>query len=141
MTQITVTFNLASGTLVVGPSAGVGEYWVAGEGITYPVFDYRIRYAPESDVHPGRVRLAYTVNGDELTIPIYAQAASAAALATMKTNFDNACGYPGTITVVQDGVTHTYTDRDPATPIWTQDFGMANAHLARAVCVVPVNPI
>jgi hypothetical protein len=140
MTSITVTFTLASGSLVVGPAPGVGSYVVTSEGITYPVFDYRIRYAADSDVHPGKTALAYTLEADTLTIPIYAQAASAAALATMRANFDAACAYPGTIAVNQDGVTRTYTDRLPAAPVWEQDPGMAVAHLLRGSVVIPVNP-
>jgi hypothetical protein len=141
MTSITVTFTLASGSLVVGPAPGVGNYCVTIAGITYPVFDYRIRYAADSDVHPGRTALAYTLEAGTLTIPLYAHASSAAALATMKANLEAACAYPGVIAVNQDGVTRTYTDRLPAAPVWEQDEGMAGVHLARATCVIPVNPI
>jgi hypothetical protein len=140
MTEITVTFTLASGSLVVGPTPGVGNYVVTDAGIGYPVFDYRIRYAADSDVHPGRTALAYTLEAGTLTIPIYALAATAADLATMKANFEAACAYPGTVAVNQDGVTRTYTDRLPAAPVWEQDPGMAVAHLLRGSVVIPVNP-
>lgn len=140
MSLITVTFTLESGTLVAGPAPGVGLYCVTEAGVTSPVFDYRIRYALESDVHPGRTMLASTLESGELTIPLWARASSAANLATMRANLDAACGYPGTIAVNQDGVTRTYTDRMPAVPVWEQTEGMANLHVARAVCVIPVNP-
>jgi hypothetical protein len=141
MSQITVTFTLASGTLVVGPSAGVGSYWVPDRDSLDVAYSLRYRSAPDSDVHPGRVLLAYTTDQSELNMTIYAHASSAANLATMKANLAAALLYPGAIAVNQDGVTTTYTDRWPALPKWEQDSGMANAHLARAVCVVPVNPI
>jgi hypothetical protein len=138
---VTVTFTLASGSLVVGPTPGVGNMWISGEGVTLPSFSHRIRYAPESDVHPGRVRLAYTTDSGDLVLPIYAQASSAANLATLQANLAAAAAYPGAITVLRDGVSYSYTDRQPAAPApWEQDEGMRRVHLARTTVVVPVNP-
>lgn len=140
MTYVSVTFTLESGSLAVGPTPGVGNYFVTDAGVTLPVFNFRIRYAAESDIHGGSTMLAHAPNAGDLIVPLYAHAASAAALATMRANLDAACAYTGTIAVDQDGVVRTYTDRMPATPVWDQDAGMARIHLARAVVTIPVNP-
>ena len=50
--------------------------WLAETGNSLPSFGMRYRNATDSDVHPGRTLLAYTLDADELQFTVYAEGTS-----------------------------------------------------------------
>lgn len=138
---LSITITLTGDDLTIGSTPGIGYLWIDEKGNQLPSFALRYRAATDSDVHPGRTLLAYTTDQDELQFTVYAQAATQAALDTLKATLTAALMTTGTITVTENGVATAYTDRWPARPRWNElDSGMSRAFLARASCVVPVNP-
>lgn len=138
---LTITFTLDGDDLTIGAPSSAPHMWLDETGQQLPSFALRYRNATDSDVHPGRTLLAYTTDADELQFAVYAQGTSQASLETLKANLTAALMSLGTITVTENGVATAYTDRWPARPRWDPlASGMSNAFLARATCVVPVNP-
>lgn len=138
---LSITFTLDGDDLTIGAPSTAPHMWLAETGNSLPSFGMRYRNATDSDVHPGRTLLAYTLDADELQFTVYAEGTSQASLNTLKATLTNAMAALGTITVTENGVATSYTDRWPARPKWDElNSGMSRAFLARATCVVPVNP-
>lgn len=135
------TIVLALDDVVTG-APGVGNFWLPEDGLSEPAFDVDFLRAPTSAYIDGDVMLAARRSQSTLPFTIYCQAASAAALATMKAQLAAALWqYPVPITLTVDGVATVY-EGWPSVPQWgAVDSGMSRSFLARAVCVVPVNPI
>jgi hypothetical protein len=133
--------SLSLSALVIGDHPDAGTYWLPEGEFVRPAFAAVHTTANESAYVDGRTLLAVRRDQDELTFTVYARAANSGALETARNALAAALWqYPCPITVTEDGVATVY-DGWPSVPRWNdRDSGMTRAHLARATCVVPVNP-
>lgn len=136
--MVSITLTLDD---LVTSTPGVGNFWLPESDLSEPAFDVEFLRAPTSAYIDGDVMLAARRTQSTLPLTIYCQAASSAALATMKAQLATVLWqYPIPITLTVDGVATVY-EGWPSIPQWGAiDSGMARAHLARATCVIPVNP-
>ncbi len=120
------------------PTAG---RWLPEDGLSTPAFEAVYTRGPESAFVDGDTLLAVRRAASTLPFTVYLQAASASALTAMKAELAAALWqWPCAITVAVAGQSVTYQGW-PSVPQWGPvDSGMVAAHIARASCVVPVNP-
>lgn len=114
------------------------DLWI--EVFQEPGFDFRYKYAPDSDLIPGSTLLAAVLEMTSLPVSIYARAASTAALRAVKDELAAAVSqfsYDLTLTVDGDDMTFS---ADPSWPQWVTDYGMASAYMARTSLAIRVNP-
>lgn len=115
-----------------------GPLWIAD--LQAVNFDFRKRYAPDSDLVAGSALLSAVLEASQIPLVIYARGASSAAKATAMATLEAALSqFAYTVTLTIDGVATTY-DAEPNMPQWSYDDGMADAFVARGSVVIPVNP-
>lgn len=138
MTTLSVAFGASLTVTDTVPTAG---FWLPEDGVGQIARDIRRTYATDSAYYPGKVLLAAVEDAGTVPLTIYAQAATSAALQTLRDQLEAAAlqwSYDLTITV--DGVAKTY-NAELAMPVWTAlDSGMARAHIDRCALSIPVNP-
>lgn len=135
----TVTIPHTSGPLVLG-SVPLEAGLYLSTRVAEPAWEYRYREAAAASDRPGRVLLGAVLDQASVPLTVYARAASQSALEGYKLLLDQAlAAYPLTITVVENGVTRTYSCW-PSRPTWEADDGMASAFMARATVTIPINP-
>lgn len=140
--QLTITRTSLSLPDLVITGDPAGDFWVPEDGLEEPDVAYRYTYAPDSvDIH-GKVLLQAVKEHTSLSVQVYTQAASAAALHTNKETLAAALDqFTYTTQLLVDGQGYSWAC-DPTTPRWSApDSGMVRAHLARASVVIPVYPI
>ncbi|HJR88833.1 MAG TPA: hypothetical protein VJ782_01570 [Aeromicrobium sp.] len=130
--------SLSAAPLVYTNEPG-GNGWLDPD-TAEPMFAFRYRYAPDSDLQPGSVLLGAVLEQSTLPAVIYLQAASTAALRVLKDELVEAVSqFAYDVTLTIDGDAQTFA-ADPVWPRWVTDSGMVEAHLARTALQIPVNP-
>lgn len=131
--------SLSLSDLVIGNDPTGADFWI--DSTIYPQFSPRVTYAPDSAYVAGKKLLAATLDAAVLPAVIYAQAATSAALATLRAELEAAVSqFSYTVTLTVDGVAQSWP-ADFTWPIWGDvDSGMVAAKLARASFSISVNP-
>lgn len=112
--------------------------WI--DTIQPPGFSFRYDYAPDSAHIPGSTLLSAALEASSLPLAVYARGTSAATKEAAMAELEAAVSqFAYTVTLTLDGQAHEFA-ADPTWPQWSWDAGMANAFMARAALVIPVNP-
>lgn len=132
----------APAPLVITANPHGTTFHLPEDGVVWPAFETRRTYAPDSAYESGRMLLAAVQDAAELSLTVYAHAASGAALATAKAELEAALAqwsYDLTLTV--DSVAYTYHAEIVLGIPWGPiDSGMVAAHMASASFSIPLNP-
>lgn len=134
--------SLSLAPLVITSDPFASALYLPEDGLVWPVFETRRKYAPDSDYEDGRTLLAVTRGATELPLTIYARAASGLALNAAKAELAAAVGqWSYAITLTVDSVAHTYAAEVVLDLPWGAiDSGMVAAHMARTSFSIPLNP-
>jgi hypothetical protein len=137
--DLSLTFSRTGTDLEITNDPNGTSFWI--DSTIYPQFTPRTTYAPDSAYVAGSKLLAATLAAASIPVVIYAQAATTAALATLKAELEAAVSqFAYTLTLVVDGTSYSWP-ADFSWPIWGDvDSGMVGAHIARAALTIPVNP-
>lgn len=134
------TLSLAPLVITENP---FGTKWhIPEDGITWPSFDTRRTYAPDSAYASGRTLLAAVLGEGDLPLTIYAHGDTTTELEASKAELAAAVAqwsYDLTLTV--DGAVRTYSAELVLDLPWGSiDSGMVRAHMARTSFSIPLNP-
>lgn len=133
--------SLSLPPLVITGNPFAGSLHLPEDGATWPAFDTRRTYAPDSAYVGGRTLLAAVREAAEIPLTIYAHATTGALLAAAKAELEAAIAqWSYTLTLTVDSVAHVYAAEVVLGVPWGQiDSGMVAAHLARASFSIPLN--
>ena len=130
--------SLSLAALVIGDQPTASGLWLAAASRADG--DFRRTYA--ASPFSRRVQTGAILDGSDLGLVIYAQAATSAALTTLRDEVSAALQqfyFP--LTVTEDGEAVTY-GCDCTNPHWNDhDPGMAAAHLSSATVTIPCYPV
>ena len=134
--------SLSLAPLVISDNPFGANLWLPEDALTWPVFDTRYLWAPDSNYEPGRTLLAAVKGNAEPPLTIYAGGDTTAELETAKAELAAAVAqwsYDLTFTV--DAIAHAYNAVIVLDLPWGPvDSGMARAHMARTSFSIPLNP-
>jgi len=138
-----VTVSGTAGITVTNAPPSASTDWHLPEGgLSFPDFEMRNTYAPDSDDVSGSELTAYALGPGTMPLVIEVHGTSTADMQTNRRALEAAFSQVGeTITLSIDGQTETY----PMFPTWPK-WGVVNsgdlkAHIAVATLSVPVNPM
>lgn len=134
--------GLSLGPLVIGTVPHGVRWHLPEDGVTWPAFETRRTYAPDSPYASGRMLLAAVREASELPLTVYAHGASGADLEASKAELEAALAqwsYDLTLTV--DSVAHLYRAEIVLGVPWGPvDSGMVADRMARTSFSIPINP-
>lgn len=134
--------SLALTPLVITGNPFASGLHIPEDAITWPHFDTRREYAPDSKWASGRTLLAAVQDAAELPLTIYAHGADGAALAASKAELEAALAqWSYSLTLTVDSVAHVYNAEIVLGVPWGPiDSGMVAARMARTSFSIPLNP-
>lgn len=128
--------------LVITGNPLAGALYIPEDGATWPSFDTRRTYAPESAYVSGRALLAAVLGAAELPLTVYAHGSSGAVVAAARAELEEALAqwsYPLILTV--DSVAYAYRAEVVLGIPWGPiDSAMVADHRARTSFSIPLNP-
>lgn len=141
---ISLSFSRTSLSLepLVVTGSPSGSLFIPGDGLTWPSFETRRTYAPDSAYASGRTLLAAVRGAGDMPVTIYARGTTTTELETAKAVLAAAVAqWSYTLTLTVDSVAHAFNAEVVLDLPWGPvDEGMVSAHMARTSFSIPVNP-
>lgn len=143
--MISVSFDrsgLSLPPLVVTNNPFASSLHLAEDGLVWPNFETRRRYAPDSAYESGRTLLAAVRGAAEMPLTVYATGATGGEVEAAKAELAQAAAqWSYALTLTVDSVAHTYDAEVVLDLPWGPvDSGMVRAHMARTSFSIPLNP-
>lgn len=142
LTITRASLSLADLVITNAPPSSSTDFHIPEGGLTFPDFEMRVAYVPDSDDVPGSALEAYALGLGSMPLTIEAHGTSMADLQANRRALEAAFSQSGeTLTLTLDGETETY----PFFPTWPRwgvvDSGNLKARIQPATLTVPVNPL
>lgn len=134
--------SLSLSPLVITSSPFGTSLHIPEDGVTWPVFETRRDYAPDSNFATGRMLRSAVLGAGDLPLTIYAHGDTTAALEAAKAELAAAVAqWSYALTLTVDSAAHAYTAEVVLDLPWGPvDSGMVAAHMASTSFSIPLNP-